>query len=316
MPFSQLIWILLPALLLGFPLVLFVSHRLLLGVEKRRLRPVGSFVEVDGRRMNLFRLGPLPEAGLPTLVLLSGSGITAPVFEYRELCSLLAERRPVVILEKFGYGYADSSRRPRDLRTLVAEDREALRKGGIQPPYVLLPHSMSALEAILWAGEHPEEIAAIVGLDMAVPERYRQYSHRLRQLKFFHVMTTLGYQRIPGIFPVDERGLRPDEARQNRWLAWRNALDGDVFRESLSVVANAALAETWGTPDVPFLMFTTDLNKKPGYESWMECQKRFAQKGKRVRQVFLSCGHDLHRAFPERLKTEVDAFLDGLSLPS
>lgn len=312
MPFLQKVLIVLSVLLIGFPLMLFVIHRLLLFLEKRRLHPIGSFVEVNGARMNLFRMGPLPERGQPSLILLSGSGITAPVFEYRELCSLLAKRRSVVILEKFGYGFSDSTRHPRDLRTLVAENREALRLGGIRPPYVLLPHSMSALEAILWAGEHPEEVAAIAGLDMAVPERYRHYSRRLRQLRFFHVMTALGYQRLPGIFPVDNRGLAPDESRQNRWLAWRNALDGDVYRESMSVVSNAALAERFGTPDIPLLLFTTDLNRKQGFETWVECQKRFAENGKWVRQVFLSCGHDLHKAFPDRLKDEIEAFLGNL----
>lgn len=45
----------------------------------------------------------------------------------------------------------------------------ALDKAGIQDPYVLCPHSLSGLEALYWAQKYPDEVEAIVGLDMAVP---------------------------------------------------------------------------------------------------------------------------------------------------
>ena len=37
---------------------------------------------------------------------------------------------------------------------------------GFEGPYVLCPHSMSGLEAVLWAQKYPDKVEAIVGLDM------------------------------------------------------------------------------------------------------------------------------------------------------
>ena len=42
----------------------------------------------------------------------------------------------------------------------------ALDKAGIQDPYVLCPHSLSGLEALYWAQKYPDEVEAIVGLDI------------------------------------------------------------------------------------------------------------------------------------------------------
>ncbi len=42
----------------------------------------------------------------------------------------------------------------------------------IKGPYLLIPHSMSGLEAIYWAQNFPNEVSGIVSIDMAVPYSY------------------------------------------------------------------------------------------------------------------------------------------------
>ena len=59
---------------------------------------------------------------------------------------------------------------------MLEETRRALILAGERGPYVLLPHSMSGLEAIYWAQKYPQEIKAIIGLDMAFPEAYEKAS--------------------------------------------------------------------------------------------------------------------------------------------
>ncbi|MDD4851499.1 MAG: alpha/beta hydrolase, partial [Gemmiger sp.] len=154
--------------LLVILLLLAAYHHLRLAWEAGRITPVGQRVTVDGYHMNVYTQGQKRSGDSPTVVLLSGSGMTAPIYEYKVLYAPLSASYRVAVIEKFGYGYADDSPLARDVATMVEEDRAALAAAGEQAPYVLMPHSMSALEAIYWAHTYPGEIAGIIGLDMAV----------------------------------------------------------------------------------------------------------------------------------------------------
>ncbi|MDD3126453.1 MAG: hypothetical protein PHT27_02410 [Candidatus Izemoplasmatales bacterium] len=302
--------ILLPSLFNG---IMFAYHHAKTPKEKAEIKPQGLLVKIKGLNMNVFCANDTESISLPTIILLSGSGVTAPIFDYKNLYSQLKTVSKVFVLEKFGYGYADESGNSKDIKTLVDDDREALRKANVMPPYILMPHSMSALEAIYWTHNYPLEVKAIIGLDMAVPERYHNYQNRLKKIRFFHFMMTFGWQRIPTIFPIFKTGLTHEEIRQNQILSYKNALNNDVFQECMHVCENAAIVESIGTPDVPILMFTTTLKRSIGYEAWMDAQTRFAQKNKKCQQIILDCSHNLHHEKAEEIAMEIQKFIVMLS---
>lgn len=97
-------------------------------------------------------------------VFMSGSGTCSPILDFKSLYSLLSNEYKIAVVEKFGYGFSDVVDKNRDIDTILSETRMALDKAGIEPPYVLCPHSMSGLEALYWAQKYPEEVEAIVGL--------------------------------------------------------------------------------------------------------------------------------------------------------
>ena len=103
---------------------------------------------------------------------MSGSGTCSPILDFKSLYSRLSNDYKIVVVEKFGYGFSDIVDENRDIDTMLSETRMALDNVGIKGPYVLCPHSMSGLEALYWAQKYPEEVEAIVGLDMAVPDYY------------------------------------------------------------------------------------------------------------------------------------------------
>jgi pimeloyl-ACP methyl ester carboxylesterase len=72
------------------------------------------------------------------------------------------------VIEKFGYGCSDLYEGPCDVDSVVAYQRRALENAGEKGPYILLPHSMSGLEAIRWKQKYPDEIGAIIGLDTSM----------------------------------------------------------------------------------------------------------------------------------------------------
>lgn len=49
----------------------------------------------------------------------------------------------------------------RDIDTVLEQTRKALMKSGNKPPYILMPHSISGIEAMYWAQKYPKEIKAI-----------------------------------------------------------------------------------------------------------------------------------------------------------
>ena len=151
---------------------IFVYNRIMMKQEEPLLaEPLGQLVEVDGHNMCIYTEGE----GEHTLLFLSGSGTAAPILDFKSLYSLLKDDYRIVVIEKFGYGFSDVVDTERSFDTILRQDREALAKAGIEGPFVLCPHSMSGLEAIMWAQDYPDEVEAIVGLDNVLPRTYDNF---------------------------------------------------------------------------------------------------------------------------------------------
>ena len=147
-------------------LAVYINHRIRLDKEQELLVPLGEMISVDGNNMSVYKEG----SGDKTLVFLSGGGTCSPILDFKSLYSLLSDEYQIVVVEKFGYGYSDVVDRDRDIDSILDDTRKSLEMAGIKGPYVLCPHSMSGLEALYWANKYPDEVTAIIGLDMAVPE--------------------------------------------------------------------------------------------------------------------------------------------------
>ena len=152
-------------LLLAFLVVMFIYHRIMLSKEKPLLEPLGQMVEVDGNNMSIYTEGD----GEHIIVNMAGCGMPSPILQYRPLYSKLSDTYKIAVIEKFGYGFSDVVDGERDFDTILRQDHEALQKVGVEAPYILCPHSMSGIEAILWAQKYTDEVEAIVGLDMSTP---------------------------------------------------------------------------------------------------------------------------------------------------
>ncbi|MDE6710781.1 MAG: alpha/beta hydrolase, partial [Oscillospiraceae bacterium] len=149
-------------------LICFINHEIKLLREDKKLRHIGSPVNIGGNSMNIYTEGE----GDFTLVFMSGGGTCSPVLDFKSLYSLLSDEYKIAVVEKFGYGFSDVIDKERDINSILEDTRSALTAAGIEAPYILCPHSMSGLEALYWAQKYPDDVTAIVGLDMAVPKYY------------------------------------------------------------------------------------------------------------------------------------------------
>ncbi len=169
-----------------------------------------EYFEIDGHKMHVFSVG---DDSKPKLVLMSGSGTVAPVYDFKILYEELVSNFRIVVIEKFGYGYSELYEGPCDIDSVIAFQREALEKARVKGPYILLPHSLSGLEAIRWKQKYPDEIKAIIGLDMAVPEVYLHWKQEEidQHIRFMKRMRRLNDLGLLFWYPLSKRGLNKDE---------------------------------------------------------------------------------------------------------
>ena len=294
-------------LVLVFLLVLMILHRILLAKEQKDIDPNGQIVKVNGHDMHVYVDGDNTTA--PLLVFLSGAGTTAPVYDFKPLYSLLSDEYRIAVVEKAGYGYSEVADVARDVDTMLSETRMALSLLGEHGPYILLPHSMSGLEALRWAQLYPDEIKSIIGIDIAVPSAYEhlKISHTL--MKTLNALTWIGIQRV--YWPVSDLSLTQDESKQANLLAYRNAYDKNMLAESLVLFINAETVKDGGIPDVPMLLLVSNGLEVGGGNTWIPCQEAFARQSN-ARIEYFCCGHYLHQHEPEKVATLCKVFITTL----
>ena len=265
-----------------------------------------EYIEIDGHKLHLFRAG---DEKNPKLVFMSGSGTISPVYDFKILYEKLVSDFRIIVIEKFGYGCSDLYEGSCDIDSVVTYQREALEKAGENGPFILLPHSMSGLEAIRWKQKYPDEVIAIIGLDMAVPAAYLAWSRKQvdQRIRFMKRMRILNNYGMLFWYPLNERGLSKDEIRHQRLLRRRNAMNPCYENEAKAVLKNAKLVHTAGTIACPILMFVSD--GKQVSAGWIEHEREFAEQTN-ARIIYLNCGHYIHYYESERISREIRAFVN------
>lgn len=281
---------------------------IILNKRNTELKPNGEFVTIEGHRMHVFRTGDINR---PKLLFMSGSGTTAPVYDFKVLYEKLNPDFRIIVIEKFGYGYSDLYDSSQDIDSLVEQQRSALKILGEEGPFILLPHSYSGLEAIRWRQRYPEDIKAIAGLDMATPVTYLEWgeeelSKRGRQMRTLQKLARKG---MLNWYPLNKRSLTKDEIIQQKLLWRRNAMNDCVITGSRVVIGNAKTIVESGDIDCPVLLFVS--NGKEVTKNWIEHEKDFAKRTK-AEYVQLNCGHYVHYYESDRIKNEICRFVNGL----
>ncbi len=265
-----------------------------------------EYVEIDGHKLHLVRIG---DEKRPKLVFMSGSGTISPVYDFKILYEKLVSDFRIIVIEKFGYGCSDLYEGPCDIDAVVAYQRGALEKAGEKGPYILLPHSMSGLEAIRWKQKYPDEVSAIIGLDMAVPSTYLAWGNDQinQRVRFMKRMRMLNKHGMLFWYPLNKRGLSKNEIKHQRLLRRRNAMNPCYENEAKAVLENAKLVHTSGLISCPILMFVSD--GKQVSSGWIENERAFAEQTN-AKTIYLNCGHYIHYYESESISREIRAFIN------
>jgi pimeloyl-ACP methyl ester carboxylesterase len=110
----------------------------------------------------------LSGSGKPVIVLINGG--SGPIEGWMKILPDISETSTVLSYNRLGVGGSDKPKEAQDGRTIIQTLREALEILGVEPPYVLVGHSLGGLYANLFARLYPNEVAGMVFLEASHPK--------------------------------------------------------------------------------------------------------------------------------------------------
>ena len=173
--------------------------------------------------------------GEPAVVFESGAG--SPLHVWRRVIADLPAEATIFAYNRSGYGRSRIFGNLADPRRSAEALRRALRESGVEPPYLLVGHSLGGLYVNLFARLYPEEVAGVLLVDSSHPDQFEQMRKRRPML---HSVFTTGY------------ALGPPERRYELENAMRFARTLEAagpFPDVPLTVLTAGKTEAWANDD-------------------------------------------------------------------
>ena len=220
-------------------------------------------VDVGGHRLHAIRKGK----GRPAVVFESGWGSEIRTWEY--VFATVAEFTTVVAYSRAGNGDSEAGPLPRTPERIAEDLHILLRQMNIEPPYVLVGHSLGGLYIRVFAALHPEEVSGLVFID-AMHERL---------FKEFERLDPDGWVRTLEI--QDQMIARQSKQLQSEVLEYRN------------VQAAGALSKAPSLTDIPVIVLTSVKpdesqwvrNTPEGMKVWQQLQAEWSTSSSKGRQI-------------------------------
>lgn len=295
-------------------LMIGINHQIRLKKEAELRSALGQMVEVDGHNMSVYIEG----TGDMTIVFMSGGGTCSPILDFKSLYSLLSDQYQIAVVEKFGYGFSDVVDKSRDIDSILEDTRTALKEAGLTAPYVLCPHSMSGLEALYWAQKYPDEVSAIIGLDMAVPEYYESMNINVPLMRMAGWAANLGVTRfIPGLSNSDavKYGTLTDKEKEiYKAVFYNRTATVTMINEAEWVKENAEKVNNMGIPQLPMLLFISDGSGGTGFdkETWRQIPIEYISQVEGGKYIELDCPHYVQDYEYQAISESIISFLSAL----
>lgn len=244
--------------------------------------PLGQMVSVDDKEMHVVTAGE--EDSDYTIVLMHGTSFTDSAITMKPLYTELAKDYRIAYVDRFGNGYSDDTDDDRDIATMLEETRTALKEAGVEAPYVLMPHDTAGVLTVYWANTYPDEVEAIVGLDMIYPEYYDTYAIDDKGVFSRWIMymgCSFGIHRyVPEVYTDDEYDLLSvKEEMIMDALKSKMCYTEAMLNEEVDMRENATTAKEGGFPKTPVLAFLANPLIEP-YSSTSEEVKESLEKYK------------------------------------
>lgn len=125
--------------------------------------------------------GLLSGEGETTVILDAGLGGTSE--DWSKVQSEVANFSKVFSYSRAGLGQSEKATIPRTCKDIISDLRSLLLAANLHPPYVLVAHSWSGINARWYASQYPEEIAGMILVDAVNEDKYEQFEKILSEEK-------------------------------------------------------------------------------------------------------------------------------------
>lgn len=177
--------------------------------------PPGKLVDTGDYGLHLVKRG----SGSPTIVLEAGSGETS--LSWRDIPDELAKFATVVAYDRAGYAWSEEAKSERSGQNIVRELHEALKKEGLEGPYIMVGHSLGGMYTRLFAQTYSNEVTGLVLIDSRPENDERDGKSILEKENFsgnppvlvMKLLKQTGVMRIfsdwllEGIIPEEDRNV-------------------------------------------------------------------------------------------------------------
>lgn len=245
--------------LLGFLALSTVYHHILKGIELKSNPPPGKLIRVGDGRMHIYGKGK----GSPAILFSCGNGMGFALGNFYPTFIRLAEETRALVYDRSGYGWSDSTSRPRTMKQVNEDLRELLGKSGETGPFVFVGHSLGATEAVQFAQRYPELVAGVVTLDGTSPSFYKDRKSLLSQNTIASAVAR--FLSVTGVLRILSRlrllaktgdSVPKEIAEITDMMSYNKVYSREAVEEVKALVNNDEGQGTLG--DIPLLVLTAD----------------------------------------------------------
>lgn len=290
-----------------FMAVIFAVDKISSRSEQKRIEHYGQQVSIDGKNMNVLIQGE----GEETIVLLPGYGTAAPALDFKSLIEELSPSYKVVVVEPFGYGLSDDTKKDRSTANIVSEVHEALQSLGIDR-YILMGHSIAGIYGLDYVNKYPDEVIAFAGIDSSVPTQSgMDVKFPINKLKF---LKNSGLARLLLKVSGDPYAQLPfdDETKkQMNLIMLKNLYNSSSMNEMEHIYPNFVAASNLRFPEsIPLLLFVQahDMAR----EDWISLHEEQAKESRYGKVIPLEGDHYLHHTRSIEIAEGLKEFMNDI----
>jgi pimeloyl-ACP methyl ester carboxylesterase len=242
--------------------------------------PAGRLIDVSRRKNHIFCVG----SGSPTVIFISGLGETYD--SWSKVQPRVAQSTRTCSYDRAGLGWSDRSQEPREAGRLATELHDLLGASELNPPYLLVGHSLGGGIARVFGGQYPQEVAGIVFVDAAPADFLSRMQpdawdeNMLRTARKMKWLAPFGIARLQGKCKMDDRPIIHCADFWVTFAAEREALPGSVQQ----------IADVRSIGNTPLRILSRDTDRAVGWGStenrlaWEEMQEDLTKLSTRSRQ--------------------------------
>ena len=259
--------------------------------------------------------------GEPTIIMDSALGGTC--LDWSWIQEELATEAKVFSYDRAGYGWSEPSDCPRTSETIVEELRELLYKANVNPPYILVGHSVAAINMRLFQYKYPNEVIGLVLVDPTpedihtLPLEYRKKLEKEKQMiQLASLLAPTGILRVLKM-PMGNTILPESKINIAKEIGYKTSAFKTAYQELTSI--NVSISQLSKIQkeliSVPLYVITRATFAKGGLsdktiestkETWSNLHAKIANQSLRGKQIIVKdTGHFIHCERPNLVKAVI-----------